>query len=144
MKMLFTVVCVAFATMSGVMCTPAQAGVTACSPLSMQKPEAKKGDKVISPGKQNSSENLQRSRCMIALILDDLATNYGGTGGGGISSIKAVSSTSYIVSLPQEERVDLLTYEFDLKTGGSVSIKRKLVSTQSVAPQSAAADPPRK
>ena len=89
----------------------------------------------MTPAKQNTNSNLYRNRCMIELILEDIATNYGGVGGGGISSIKAASSTSYVVSLPQEERIDLLTYEFNVKADGTVSVKSKVASTQSVEPK---------
>ena len=37
---------------------------------------------------------LHRSACMIDLILEDLRASYGGVNGGGISQIKAASSTS--------------------------------------------------
>ncbi len=89
----------------------------------------------MSPAKQNTSSNLHRNRCMIELILEDLDANYGAVSGGGISSIKAASSTSYVVSLPQEERIDLLTYEFNVKADGTVSVKSKVASTQSVEPK---------
>ncbi len=86
----------------------------------------------MSTSKKCPPGNLHRSRCMIELLLEDLTANYGGVGGGGISSIKAASSTSYIVSLPQEERIDLLTYEFEVTADGSVSVKSKVASTQDV------------
>ena len=89
----------------------------------------------MAPAKQNTNSNLYRNRCMIELILEDITTSYGGVGGGGISSINAASSTSYVVSLPQEERIDLLTYEFNVKADGTVSVKRKVASTQSVEPK---------
>lgn len=98
----------------------------------------------MSIAKQNTSGNLYRNSCMIELILEDLAKNYDGASGGGISSIKAASSTSYIVSLPQEERIDLLTYEFAVKADGAVSLKSKVASTQSVEPKSSGADPTKK
>jgi hypothetical protein len=141
MKTPSVVISLALVVLSGMMAAPVLAEVTVCPPLPAPKAVVKNGGKVLVSGKQNSSENLQRSRCMIELILDDLATNYAAVGGGGISSIKAISSTSYIVSLPQEERVDLLTYEFDVKTDGSVSIKRKFVASRSGAGQSAGGDP---
>ncbi len=89
----------------------------------------------MAPAKQNTNSNLYRNRCMIELILEDITTSYGGVGGGGISSINAASSTSYVVSLPQEERIDLLTYEFNVKADGTVSVKSKVASTQSVEPK---------
>ncbi len=84
---------------------------------------------------------LHRSRCMIELLLEDLAANYDGAGGGGgISSIRAATSTSYVVSLPQEGRIDVLTYEFDVKSDGTVSVKSKVASTQDVGPKASAGD----
>lgn len=136
MKTPSAVISLALVVLSGVMAAPVLAEATVCPPLPAPK-AVKTGDKALAPGKQHSRENLQRSRRMIELILDDVAANYGAAGGGGISSIKAVSSTSYIVSLPQEERVDLLTYEFAVHSAGGVSIKRKLVATRSGAAQSA-------
>ncbi len=79
--------------------------------------------------KKCKETNLHRAKCMIELILEDLSANYGAIG-GGISSIKAGSSTSYIVSLPQEERVDIFTYEFEIKND-VVGLKSKVASTQS-------------
>lgn len=82
---------------------------------------------------KKDADNIQKSRCMIELILEDLTKNYNGIGGGGISSITATSSTSYTVSLPQEERIDLLTYEFMVRNDGTASIKRRFSSTQNVS-----------
>ena len=130
--------------MSGATSTPVWADATICTHRPAQKPVPKKDNKTMSIAKQNTSSNLYRSSCMIELILEDLAKNYGGTGGGGISSIKAASSTSYVVSLPQEERIDLLTYEFDVKADGAVSLKSKVASTQSVDPKSSSAEPTKK
>lgn len=57
-----------------------------------------------------------RSTCMIRIILDDVQKTAGGAG-GGISEIKALSSTSYRVSLPREERVAQFTYRFAVRPG---------------------------
>ena len=84
----------------------------------------------MTTSKKCQDSNLHRAQCMIELILEDISANYQETGGGGISSIKAASSTSYVVSLPQEERVDLLTYELEFKNG-SVNLKSKTASTKS-------------
>jgi len=91
---------------------------------------AQQKDKAMSASKQCKDDNLHRAICMVELITEDLDAHYDGVGGGGISQIKADSSTSYTVSLPQEERIDMFTYEFEVK-GGTVSIKRKTPSTQS-------------
>lgn len=89
----------------------------------------------MTTSKKCKDTNLHRTQCMIELILEDIAANYDTPGGGGISSIKAVSSTAYVISLLQEERIDLFTYEFDVKTG-SVSLKSKAASTQTAGPAS--------
>lgn len=87
----------------------------------------------MNTSKKCKNTNLHRAQCMIELILEDLSANYGSIGGGGISSIKAGSSTSYIVALPQEERIDVFTYEFAIK-GDMVSLKSKVAATKSVDP----------
>ena len=94
------------------------------------KSAQKKASSTMNLSKKCKDTNLNRAQCMIELILEDLSANYGEVGGGGISSIKAASSTSYIVSLPQEERVDIFTYEFEIKKG-IVSLKSKVASTES-------------
>lgn len=133
MKILITAISVSVIAMSVV--TSARADATVCAHPSAAKHVPKKESKTMTPAKRNTSNNLYRNRCMIELILEDLAANYGGVGGGGISSIKAASSTSYVVSLPQEERIDLLTYEFNVKADDTVSVKSKVASTQSVEPK---------
>ncbi|MBX7229126.1 MAG: hypothetical protein K1X48_05940 [Burkholderiaceae bacterium] len=94
------------------------------------KSAQKKASSTMSLSKKCKDTNLNRDQCMIELILEDLSANYDEVWGGGISSIKAASSTSYIVSLPQEERVDIFTYEFEIKKG-IVSLKSKVASTES-------------
>ena len=97
-------------------------------------PSAAKKDKTMSQTKKCPPGNLHRSRCMIELLLEDLAAHYGGVGGGGISSIRALSSTSYVVSLPQEGRVDLMTYTFDVAADGTVKLTGKTPGTEDVEP----------
>lgn len=106
----------------GMTSTAVQASTTACVHQEKDIQTMKK-----------DADNIQKSRCMIELILEDLTKNYNGIGGGGISSITATSSTSYTVSLPQEERIDLLTYEFMVRNDGTASIKRRFSSTQNVS-----------
>lgn len=135
MKILFTAISVGVIAMSGLTSTPVRADAAVCAHPTTPKSVPKKDRKTMAPAKQNTNSNLYRNRCMIELILEDITTSYGGVGGGGISSINAASSTSYVVSLPQEERIDLLTYEFNVKADGTVSVKRKVASTQSVEPK---------
>lgn len=93
-------------------------------------PVRTKAVKRLPNGKRCAEGNLERSQCMVRLVLDDIAANYRHAG-GGISMIRALSTTSFAVSLLQEERIDVLTYEFDLRPDGSVTIKSRSESTES-------------
>ncbi|GEM_PF-1411145 len=62
------------------------------------------------------NDPVSRSVCMIRMILDDVAKDPD-RGGGGISQIKAASSTSYEVALPKEGRIVHKTYSFEVKEG---------------------------
>ncbi|MET0245407.1 MAG: hypothetical protein ABW182_01540 [Sphingomonas sp.] len=86
--------------------------------------------RTMSASKRCGSTRIERSACMIELILDDIRANYGAIGGGGITSIKAGVGMSYTIALPQEGRTDLFTYEFELR-GDEIAIKSKKESTQS-------------
>ncbi|MCL2591147.1 MAG: hypothetical protein FWD67_09830 [Betaproteobacteria bacterium] len=79
---------------------------------------------VMPAAKRCGSTALERSTCMIGLILADLKKNYGFVGGGGITSIRESASMSYTVELPQEERIDIFTYEFEMR-GGLIAVKSK-------------------
>lgn len=85
---------------------------------------------VMSASKACGDSNLERSLCMMELMIEDIRKTYDWPSGGGIGEIKSNSSTSYTVSLPQEERADLFTYEFGV-SAKSVSIKTKTSATQS-------------
>ena len=136
MKNFLTVVVASAFAVGALVAMPAVADNSANAHKASPKSAVKKDSKPMSTSKKCPPGNLHRSRCMIELLLEDIAANYDGVGGGGISSIKAASSTSYVVSLPQEERIDLLTYEFDVKADGTVSVKNKVASTQAVGPAS--------
>ena len=84
----------------------------------------------MSASKPCGATEIERSACMIELILADLRANYREVGGGGITRIEAGAGMSYAVSLPQEERTDVLTYEFEFR-GGAVVMKRRTESTES-------------
>lgn len=79
---------------------------------------------------QCADDMLSRSACMIRMILDDVERFGGGESGGGISDIKATSSTSYVVSMPKEERIQQLKYEFTIGSG-TVKLKARTETTQS-------------
>lgn len=76
------------------------------------------------------TSTLERTACMIELMLADIRATYDWPDGGGISQIVGESSTSYTVSLPQEERADLITYDFEV-SGDTVSMVGRKEGTES-------------
>lgn len=82
-------------------------------------------------GKRCQMNAIERSKCIIEAILADISRSYKQVGGGGISAIKQNSTTSFTVSISQEERVNLLTYEATVDAKGTVSVKKTGESTKS-------------
>ena len=74
---------------------------------------------------------VQQSICIYQAILADLAKTYRLRGGGGISSVKQTSSTTFTVEIAQEGRVDLLNYTVKVGSAGKVEIVGKTEGTQS-------------
>jgi len=74
---------------------------------------------------------IERSKCIIEAILADISRTYTQVGGGGISAIKQNSTTSFTVSIAQEERIDQLTYEATVDGKGKVSVKKTDQATRS-------------
>lgn len=79
------------------------------------------------------TNNLLQSICRIELILAELRLNYDRVSGGGVSSIEELPGQGYVVRLPQEEAVDVFTYEFELKDS-ELRIKRKTYSVEGSRP----------
>jgi len=82
-------------------------------------------------GKRCQMNAIERSKCIIEAILADISRTYSQVGGGGISAIKQNSTTSFTVSISQEERVDQLTYEATIDAKGKVSVKKTGEDTKS-------------
>lgn len=82
-------------------------------------------------GKRCQMNAIERSKCIIEAILADISRTYSQVGGGGISAIKQNSTTSFTVSIAQEERVDLLTYEATVDGKGKVSVRKTGEDTRS-------------
>jgi hypothetical protein len=76
-----------------------------------------------------ANDALAESNCMIQLILEDLDENYALRFAGGISGIKMTLPMTYVVSLPQEERIDLFTYTFE-RRDGKIGIKSKVMGAE--------------
>jgi len=68
------------------------------------------------------------SQAMIRTLLADLDKTYA-AGGSGISSIRRSATRTYIVLLPQEERVDLITYELAIDARCTVTVLSRTPST---------------
>ena len=75
--------------------------------------------------KDCTMDALHQSACIYQLILDDLKATYPFPGGGGIQSIVQKSTTGFVASLGQEERVDEISYDIAIAADGSVSIAGK-------------------
>jgi len=73
---------------------------------------------------------LRKSQEMIRFILDDLTVSYKHVGGGGISAIKLTATNTYLVSLPQEERIDEITYKLNIDKECKISIVSRKESTR--------------
>lgn len=72
-------------------------------------------------GKDCTMDAIEQAVCIYQAILADVSASYEMRGGGGISAITQLSSTSFAVRLPQEGQVDILTYEVAIE-GGKVRI----------------------
>lgn len=92
---------------------------------------AEKGDTSMTSEKSCLDNALERSRCIIQTILEDISNTYTHTGGGGISAIKQDATNTFTVSISQEERVDLLTYEVEVGTDGTIKIVNRSTGTKS-------------
>ncbi len=79
--------------------------------------------------------NLAQSKNSIDAILNDIMKNYGFVGGGGISEIKQLATNTYKVSLPQEEKIDLFTYELQIKSNCKAVILKKTESSEPQGPK---------
>lgn len=101
--------------------TIAAIAVAGCSDRSaaenLQAPVAAETAKGAPMAEQKcENDPTSRSLCMIRMILDHVAQDPD-RAGGGISEIKAASSTSYEVALPKEGRIVHRTYSFEVKDG---------------------------
>ena len=75
--------------------------------------------------KECKMDALERSACVIEMILQDIRANYKMIPGGGIGQIRQNSTTSYSIELLREEHVDVFTYEFDF-TDDKVTLVSKV------------------
>lgn len=59
---------------------------------------------------------------MIRSIINDVSNKYNGLDIGGISEIRGLTTYSYCVLIPREERIVQLTYEFELGQDCQITI----------------------
>ncbi|MCJ7558412.1 MAG: hypothetical protein MUP90_16075 [Gammaproteobacteria bacterium] len=76
------------------------------------------------------STALGNTLCMIEAVMKDVQATYTQVGGGGITEIRMVATNTYTVGISQEERVDLITYELEVKPDGQVAITKRTESTR--------------
>ena len=104
----------------------------------MKKPIALLISLVVSLSTVNASacrrSALLRTKSLIDAVLNDLVKRHSGLGGSGISSIKFIATDVIKVSLPQEERVDEITYTLTSKTNCEAVILKRKESTRSMGP----------
>lgn len=62
--------------------------------------------------KMECKNPVEKSKAMIEFILGDLQSTYTEVGGGGISEIKQSHTNTFVISIPQEERIDQFTYDW--------------------------------
>lgn len=77
---------------------------------------------------------LARTRCLIQMALDDLEATYPHVGGGGITQISAMATNAYRISISQEERIDHVTYEFEVKPDGRAVILKRTEDSEAAGP----------
>ena len=75
------------------------------------------------------SNSIIKSQSLIDFVLKDILANYTHSGGGGITSIKETLTNTYEVSIAQEERVDVLTYELAIDERCTATLLKKTGST---------------
>lgn len=79
--------------------------------------------------KNCKSNSIVKSQSLINFILEDILATYAHSGGGGITSIKQTVTHTYEVSIAQEERMDVLTYELAIDEDCAVTLLKKSEST---------------
>ena len=94
-------------TTCGLIC--ARPDARAAPSQSPARPRVQPDDTAVSlPAVQCGNSNLEKSRCMIDLLLQHVTQTYQFPEGGGISAIVAKSPTSYAVNRPGFSRDDFI------------------------------------
>ena len=75
------------------------------------------------------TSSILKSKALIDTIFQDILKTYPHTGGGGVTSIKEVSTNTFEVYIAQEERIDVLLYELKIDEDCNVEQLKKSDST---------------
>ena len=76
-----------------------------------------------------ANNSILKSKALVDFIFQDILNTYPHTGGGGVTSIKELSTNSFEVYIAQEERIDVLTYKLELNKDCLVNLIKKSEST---------------
>ena len=109
--------------------------ITGCLSAVSQSSASNKEELNIPSNEGCTNSAITQSRCIIDTMLNDIEKTYRLHGGGGISSIKQISTWSYTISISQEERVDLITYTVKLSSKGKIVIMDRKIETESAKPR---------
>lgn len=74
------------------------------------------------------TNRILKSNALIDYIFQDILKNYPYTGGGGVTSIKEVSTNTFEVTIAQEERIDVLLYALRIDGNCNVDQLKKTES----------------
>ena len=89
-----------------------------------------KGTKTMTNNISNCKRNsLLKSKALIDYIFQDILSTYPHTGGGGVTSIKEVSTNTFEIYIAQEERIDVLLYGLKIDEDCNVEQLKKTEST---------------
>ena len=89
-----------------------------------------KGTKTMTKSTSNCNTNsILKSKALIDHIFQDILNTYPHTGGGGVTSIKEVSTNTFEIYIAQEERIDVLLYELKIEDNCTVEQLKKTEST---------------
>ena len=76
-----------------------------------------------------TANSLLKSKTLIDYIFQDIFNTYPHTGGGGVTSIKEISTNTFEIYIAQEEKIDVILYELKIDEDCSVEQLKKNEST---------------
>ena len=80
--------------------------------------------------KECAMTGIDRSICVYEAIMADIRKSYPMEAGGGITSLRQTSTTTYEAAISREEARDLWTYEFSFGDDGSVTLEGRTESVK--------------